>query len=120
MKTILVIIILGSMFAVSAGYSQSIRKDYNEMTPDEIDAYVDVFYDLRTGDDLIDELRQAHVNHFGSIHSGQGGCGAVEERFLPWHRMFIDELKQALQAINSGLSVPYWNWVTDDSPSDPL
>jgi tyrosinase len=117
MKKILIIITLGSMFVASAGYAQSIRKDYNEMTSDEIDAYVDALYDLRTGDDLIDELRQAHVDHAGSIHSN---CINVEERFLPWHRMFIDELEQALQTINSGLSVPYWNWVTDDSPSDPL
>ena len=120
MKKICITITLGSMFVVSAGYAQSIRKDYNEMTPDEIDAYVNALYDLRTGDDLIDELRLAHVDLAPFIHSGSGGCGAVEERFLPWHRMFILELEEAMQQINSGISVPYWDWITDNSSNDPL
>lgn len=112
MKTILFTIIISSIFMVPISYAQSIRKDYNEMTSDEIDAYVDALYDLRIGVDVIEELRQAHEDHMPDVHG--------DERFLPWHRLFVLELEEALQNINPLLNVPYWNWVTDNSATDPL
>ena len=30
--------------------------------------------------------------------------------FLPWHRQFLQEFEQALQAIDPNVTIPYWDW----------
>ena len=32
------------------------------------------------------------------------------QRFLPWHRIYLLILEQALQAIHPDVSIPYWDW----------
>ena len=31
-------------------------------------------------------------------------------RFLPWHRIFLVKLEQALRSIHPDVSIPYWDW----------
>lgn len=35
--------------------------------------------------------------------------------FLPWHRIYLSTYEKALQAIDSTVSLPYWNWTSPDS-----
>ncbi|BCW72442.1 tyrosinase family protein [Arthrobacter sp. NicSoilB8] len=35
--------------------------------------------------------------------------------FLPWHREFLYQLETELRAIDSSVSIPYWNWTEDTS-----
>jgi tyrosinase len=32
------------------------------------------------------------------------------QRFLPWHRVYLVQLEQALQAIHPDVTIPYWDW----------
>ncbi|MEX0680258.1 MAG: tyrosinase family protein, partial [Balneolales bacterium] len=114
MKTILATITLGSIIMVSICHAQSIRKDYNEMTEDEIEAYVDAIYELHLG--IITELADYHDNNFFTLHLNE----MDEDVFLAWHRMAMLEMEDSIRTIYPELSIPYWNWVTDDSENDPL
>jgi tyrosinase len=35
--------------------------------------------------------------------------------FFPWHRQFILDFEQALQAIDPSVNLPFWDWTRDDS-----
>jgi tyrosinase len=32
------------------------------------------------------------------------------QRFLPWHRVYLLQLEQAIQAIHPDVTIPYWDW----------
>jgi tyrosinase len=40
--------------------------------------------------------------------------------FLPWHREFLLRFEDTLQEINQKVTLPYWDWTVDNSPSPPL
>jgi len=35
--------------------------------------------------------------------------------FFPWHRMFLRLFEQQLQAVDPGVTLPYWDWTIDDA-----
>ena len=39
--------------------------------------------------------------------------------FLPWHREFLLQIEADVQAINSAITLPYWNWTLDQAEEDP-
>jgi tyrosinase len=41
------------------------------------------------------------------------GMGMVGSNFLSWHRRFLWQFEQRLQAVDPKLSVPYWDWIAD-------
>lgn len=117
---------------IIAGYianSQSIRKDYQEMTESEKSALVNAFFQLRNNGDLINDLALFHGNFFNFDNSIDPTRPDIHfnlpdepERdiFFPWHRMQIFEVEQAMQELNPMLSMPYWNSTTDQSLNSPL
>lgn len=107
----LLIICISILSSVSA---QSIRKDYNEMTGDEKDAYVDALHQLHLG--IVMTLANYHDQNFNDIHFNPPSTDV----FLAWHRRANIEMEEAIQSIYPQLSIPYWNWVNDNSENDPL
>lgn len=117
---------------VITGYianSQSIRKNYLEMTESEKSALVNAFFQLRNNGDLINDLALFHGNFFNFDNSIDPTLPDIHfnlpdepERdiFFPWHRMQIFEVEQAMQELNPLLSMPYWNSTTDQSLNSPL
>ncbi|CAN5147115.1 hypothetical protein BH23BAC3_BH23BAC3_11420 [soil metagenome] len=114
MNTIFLILLTGLLLSSNICEAQSIRKDYNEMTSDEKDAYVDALYQLNPG--LIPNLANYHSTNFNTIHFNTPSSDV----FLAWHRMANLEMEEAIQNIYPFLSIPYWNWITDNSSNDPL
>ncbi len=104
------------LLTIHISWSQSIRKDFHEMTVSEKDAFVDALYAVRQGPDVFADLANFHANNFSSIHFNSPS----QDVFLAWHRRQILELEQALQEDNPRVSIPLWNWVTDNSSSDPM
>lgn len=49
-----------------------------------------------------------NYNNVALIH--QNHCQHGWERFLPWHRVYLYELEQALQDQVPGVTMPYWDW----------
>lgn len=47
-------------------------------------------------------------NNMALIH--QNHCQHGWERFLPWHRVYLYEMEQALQDVCPGITMPYWDW----------
>lgn len=47
-------------------------------------------------------------NNMALIH--QNHCQHGWERFLPWHRIYLYEMEQALQDVCSDVTLPYWDF----------
>ncbi len=101
---------------------QSIRKNHNEMTTSEKNALVAAFVALRNG--VFGDLADVHSGSFSEIHfnlaNGRPNWNPAADIFFPWHRRQILELEQAMQALNSKITIPTWDWVVDNSASDAL
>lgn len=52
-----------------------------------------------------------HGNMMHRMHDTMGPVGA--ERFLPWHRLYLHKLEQAMQSIDPQAFIPYWRWTKD-------
>ncbi|CAN7807969.1 tyrosinase family protein [Paraburkholderia hospita] len=88
------------------------RKNYRDLTPVERDRLVNALHHVKaTG--IVDQYAAEHETHFNhGIH--------VSSHFLPWHRNFIRRFEDELRTYHPAVTLPYWNSVTDTSPSDPL
>ncbi len=126
MRTILLII--GTLFFTQVN-SQSIRKNYTEMTQAERNNLVSAFYQLRTGPDLINDIAVFHgafFNFDGTPDSLQPDIHfnlpdePQRDIFFAWHRRQLIEVERAMQNINPYISIPYWNTSTDQSLTSPL
>ncbi len=114
------LIIIGFFFSwINLVQAQSIRKNYQEMTQSEKDALVNAFYQLRNGADLINDIATYHNNNFNAIHFRLPNA-PQSDVFLAWHRRLIFELEQAMQDINPNISIPFWDWTTDNSVNSNL
>jgi len=59
-----------------------------------------------------DTYVQVHLNAHHDAHRGPA--------FFPWHREFLRRFELDLQAIDPGVTLPYWNWTVDNSPTSSL
>lgn len=123
-------------------YSQSIRKNFQEMTASEISEVVNAFYLLRDvnldgatieegdanpeDDDLIYDLSVFHNDYFSFDEGGIRDIhlNLTEEDsiqiFFGWHRYQMFEMEQAMQEINPKLSLGYWDSSVDNDRDDLL
>ncbi|MDG3583495.1 tyrosinase family protein [Galbibacter pacificus] len=110
------------------GNSQSIRKNYQEMTTYEKTELVNAFYQLREGEDRITDMSDFHMNYFNFDNIDPNRLDIhfnlpeepEKEIFLAWHRRFIFEMEQAMQDINPKLTIPYWESSVDQSTTSSL
>lgn len=87
------------------------RKDFTQLSADEIDKLVDAFNALSTSGKITDFV-DFHADYSKDIHRGPS--------FLPWHRYFLWKLEKALQGTSEGardIRLPYWDWTRTDSRS---
>ena len=112
MKNKIIVLIICALSNVSLG--QSIRKNFNEMTPSERTAYRNALANIQT---VMQKLGCLHSYHFNGDNNVHGG-----EYFLPWHRWFQYEFERQLRnagtANAQNLSVPYWDWRVSYSSAD--
>jgi len=59
-----------------------------------------------------------HENMTHRMHSMAGPIGT--QRFLPWHRVYLARLEEALRQIDDRIFIPYWKWVDDRDIPDWL
>ena len=85
------------------------RRNQASLTADDRQRYIDAVLQLKANGDY-DRYVQWHRELFwsGIHHSAM---------FLPWHRELILRFERDLQAIDSTVDLPYWDWTQDRSTS---
>jgi tyrosinase len=96
---------LDSRFATAASSSLvRVRRDITSLSATEISALADA----------INELKRRRVYHnFVRDHANSMPTAHRQPAFLPWHRSFILNYESELRAIDSSITLPYWDWTND-------
>ena len=77
------------------------RKNLASLTPAERTAFVNAILALQASGGY-----QKYVTmHQGALGHGHGGPA-----FFPWHREYLRRFEDELQAIDSTVNLPYWDW----------
>jgi len=79
-----------------------VRKNANDLTPDERDRFLTALVTLNQNGDFVD-FQNMHVNDTRMEVHGRS-C------FLPWHRFYLLDLERKLQRIDPSVSLPYWRF----------
>jgi tyrosinase len=88
-----------------------VRKNQASLTAAEKAAFVAAVKALKANgqyDVFVQQHRAAFMS--GANDPAHGGPG-----FLPWHREYLRRFERALQTIDPGVSIPYWDWTIDRS-----
>jgi tyrosinase len=72
----------------------------------------------RTG--AYDELVRMHDKYFVPDRGSKLRVGHMSPSFFPWHRRYLLEFEGLLRGVDPGVSIPYWDWTTDNSPASSL
>lgn len=82
------------------------RPEFTCMASTDRQLFLDTFKTLSTPGNpqytAYQSLVQRHGSGFGSIHT--------TTNFLPWHRMYIEEIEDLLRNIDCRVTVPWWRW----------
>jgi tyrosinase len=76
-------------------------------TPSRYDDYVQIHMNA-----MMAEPTQNDDNILGWAHKGPA--------ILPWHRYFIRQFELDLQTIDPSVTLPYWDWTIDNSPTSSI
>jgi hypothetical protein len=87
------------------------RKNQATLTASEKARFVAAVLALKA-DGTWDQFVAVHDAAHLSAHRGPA--------FLPWHREYLRRLELELQRIDSSVTLPYWNWSVDNSPTSSL
>jgi len=85
------------------------RKNQATLTDDETQRYVSAVLQLKANGGYERYVAWHRELFWQGIHSSA--------MFLPWHRELILRFEQDLQAIDSSVDLPYWDWSVDQSPN---
>lgn len=95
-----------------------VRKNQADMTDAEKSRYRDGIEAL-----ISNGFFGIHVGHHADMtHRMHGGMAGFigYERFLPWHRVYLSRLGEALRTIDERNFIPYWKWTVDRQIPDWL
>ncbi|WP_329177199.1 tyrosinase family protein [Streptomyces sp. NBC_01477] len=67
-----------------------------------------------------DKYVRLHAEYFAA--DGESGLRVahMSPTFFPWHRQFLLVFERELQTIDRGVTVPYWDWTTDNKTTSAL
>ncbi|MGH7491870.1 MAG: tyrosinase family protein [bacterium] len=92
-----------------------LRKNQAQLTAEEKARFVSAVRQLKTNGDY-DRFVAWHRDAMNAPTMLAHRTAA----FLPWHREFIHRFELALQEIDAGVTLPYWDWSVDRSPNSSL
>jgi tyrosinase len=89
------------------------RKNQSALTQNEKDAFIAAYNTINTTGAL-GEMVAHHADMTHMMHASMGPDGI--QRFLPWHRVYLSELEEILQAAGGdAVTIPYWDWTVDQA-----
>ncbi|GAA3379108.1 tyrosinase family protein [Streptomyces sannanensis] len=96
-----------------------IRKNQRHLTRAEKKAFVAAVLELKRRG-RYDDFVRLHIDFY--VADGDGGLRVAHmtPSFLPWHRKYLLEFERALQSVDPAVSIPYWDWTTDNTPAASL
>ncbi|OEJ62294.1 tyrosinase [Streptomyces agglomeratus] len=97
----------------------TVRKNQAHLTPAEKRNFVDALLELKRSG-RYDTFVTTHNAFIMSDTDNGDRVGHRSPSFLPWHRRFLIQFEQALQAVNPEVALPYWDWTVDRSPTSSL
>jgi len=92
------------------------RKNQSTLTAPEKAAFVAAVKALKA-DGTYDIFVEQHRTAFMATPNDPAHRGPA---FLPWHREYLRRFEQALQQIDPSVSIPYWDWTVDRTPTASL
>ncbi|MEO3976046.1 tyrosinase family protein [Streptomyces sp. CAU 1734] len=95
------------------------RRNQRNLTRTEKRRLIDALLRLkRTGQ--YDEFVRMHADFFVTDAEGRPRAAHMTPSFFPWHRRYLWEFEQALQSVDPAVTIPYWDWTTDNTPGASL
>ncbi|MEV7414451.1 tyrosinase family protein [Streptomyces sp. NPDC089919] len=95
------------------------RRNHKHLTRAQKQAFVAAVLELKRNG-TYDDLVRTHQRYFVPDDDDGLRVGHMTPSFFPWHRRYLLEFENALRALDSSLSVPYWDWTTDNTPAAAL
>ncbi|MGW4204181.1 tyrosinase family protein [Streptomyces sp. NPDC004726] len=95
------------------------RKNQRNLTRTEKRRLVDALLALKRSGEY-DEFVRMHGDFYVPDGDDRPRAAHMAPSFFPWHRRYLLEFERALQRVDSGVTIPYWDWTTDDSPASSL
>jgi tyrosinase len=86
------------------------RMNQSKMTKDQRNRFLSAYQAINNSG-LLGPLVEYHADMTHLMHASMGEAGV--QRFLPWHRVYLAELEEALQTHDSSVVIPYWDWTVD-------
>lgn len=87
----------------------AVRKRASKMTKAQKKRYRDAVTKL-IANGTYGQLVSHHADMMHNMHGSMGPVG--RNRFLPWHRVYLVKMEQAMQAVEPRAFIPYWDWTT--------
>ncbi|MGH4034072.1 tyrosinase MelC2 [Actinomycetota bacterium Odt1-20B] len=97
----------------------SLRKNQAALTADEKRRFVEALLELKRRG-RYDAYVTTHNAFIMSDTDFGDRVGHRSPSFLPWHRRFLIQFEQDLQAIDASVTLPYWDWTADRTPAASL
>ncbi len=88
-----------------------VRKNQKEMTNDEQESFKAAYTALINSGFMTPHVG-IHSNMTHRMHGSMSGPIGFQ-RFLPWHRVYLHRLEEALRQVDPNLALPYWKWTED-------
>lgn len=86
----------------------TVRKRATKLTKAEQNRFKDVITQL-INNGTYGQLVGIHADMSHDMHSMDA---AGRQRFVPWHRIYLLRLEQAMQSIDPLCFIPYWDWTS--------
>ena len=93
----------------------AVRKSASRLTADERLRFVTAILELKR-QGRYDRMVQEHVDAMSKVRPDPAHGGPA---FLPWHRYCLRHLEHHLQMVDPSVTLPYWDWTVDRSPTGP-
>ncbi|MFJ8648750.1 tyrosinase family protein [Streptomyces sp. NPDC093546] len=97
----------------------TVRKNQAQLTAAEKKRFVDAVLELKRSG-RYDSFVSTHNDFIMSDTDTGDRVGHRSPSFLPWHRRFLLQFEQALQAVDPAVALPYWDWTADRTASSSL
>jgi tyrosinase len=110
----------------------NVRKSASSLTTAEKRAFVDAVLAVKQKPSRLhptdpqrsryDDFVQVHLDAMMvMMHQPPApSWGHQAAAFGPWHRALLVEFEKELQAVNATVTIPYWDWTVDSSPTSSL